>query len=63
MTNYEYLKTLSQDELVLFIMNDMAMAYDDILDESVRYWNDDEQNLTEIRMWKNWLNEQHKQKY
>lgn len=59
MTNYEYIKTLSQDELVTFIMNDMTIAANDILDEIVRCWSD-EQNSTEIRMWKNWLNEQHK---
>jgi hypothetical protein len=58
MTNYEYIKTLSQDELVLFIMNDMTMAANDILDEIIRCWSDDERSSTEIRMWKNWLNEQ-----
>ena len=62
MTNYEYIKTLSQDELVLFITNDMAIVSSDILDESVRCWSDNEQNSTEIRMWKNWLNEQHEEK-
>jgi hypothetical protein len=62
MTNYEYIKTLSQDELVSFIINDMTMAYNDILDESIRCWSDDERSSTEIRMWKNWLNEQHEEK-
>lgn len=62
MTNYEYIKTLSQDELVLFIMNDMTMAANDILDEIIRCWSDDERSSTEIRMWKNWLNEQHEEK-
>lgn len=63
MTNYEYIKTLSQDELVTFIMNDMTMAANDILDEAIRCWSDDERSSTEIRMWKNWLNEQHEEKY
>jgi hypothetical protein len=62
MTNYEYIKTLSQDELVSFIINDMTMASNDILDESIRCWSDDERSSTEIRMWKNWLNEQHEEK-
>lgn len=62
MTNYEYIKTLSQDELVLFIINDMTMASNDILDESIRCWSDDERSSTETRMWKNWLNEQHEEK-
>lgn len=62
MTNYEYIKTLSQDELVLFIMNDMTMATNDILDEIIRCWSDDERSSTEIRMWKNWLNEYHEEK-
>lgn len=35
MTNYEYIKTLSQDELVTFIMNDMTIAANDILDEII----------------------------
>ena len=62
MNNYEYIKTLSQDELVSFIINDMTMASNDISDESIRCWSDDERSSTEIRMWKNWLNEQHKEK-
>nr|DAP83063.1 MAG TPA: hypothetical protein [Caudoviricetes sp.] len=61
MTNYEYIKTLSQDELVTFIMTDMTMAFKDILDESIRCFNDDEQSSTSLKMWKNWLNEQHKE--
>lgn len=60
MTNYEYIKTLSQDELVTFIMNEVTIVSNDILDESIRCWSDDERNSTEMRMWKNWLNEQHK---
>lgn len=63
MTNYGYIKTLSQDELVTFIMNDMTMASNDILDESIRCWSDDEQSSTELEMWKNWLNKQHEEKY
>lgn len=58
MTNYEYIKTLSQDELVTFIMNEVTIVSNDILDESIRCWSDDERSSTEIRMWKNWLNEQ-----
>lgn len=60
MTNYEYIKTLSQDELVTFIMNEVTIVSNDILDESIRCWSNDERNSTEMRMWKNWLNEQHK---
>lgn len=44
MTNYEYIKTLSQDELVLFIINDMTMASNDILDESIRCWSEVQQS-------------------
>lgn len=62
MTNHEYIKTLSQDALVTFIMNDMTMAANDILDEIIRCWSDDERSSTETRMWKNWLNEQHEEK-
>lgn len=50
MTNYEYIKTLSQDELVTFIMNEVTMASNDILDESIRCWSDDERNSTELEM-------------
>ncbi len=60
MTNYEYIKTLSQDELVVFIMNELTMAFKDILDETIRCWSDDKRSSTELEMWKNWLNEQHK---
>lgn len=58
MTNYEYIKTLSQDEMIQFIVKEMSMVFEDVIDESTRAWK--HWDLVESRIWKKWLNEQHK---
>lgn len=61
MTNYEYIKTLSQDAMIQFIVNDMFIVFDNVENECALCWGDNERNSTELEMWKNWLNEQHKE--
>lgn len=59
MTNYEYIKTLSQDEMIQFIVKEMSMVFEDVIDESTRAWKN--WDSVESRIWKKWLNEQHEE--
>ena len=58
MTNYEYMKTLSKDEMARFIMNPMSEAFNIITDEMCNCWRDEE--ATGLDMWKEWLSAEHK---
>ena len=58
MTNYEYMKTLSKDEMAKFIMEPMSEAFDVITDEMCNGWRDEE--ATGLDMWKEWLSAEHK---
>ena len=42
MTNYEYMKTLSKDEMAKFIMRAMSEAFDVITDEMCNCWREEE---------------------
>ena len=55
MTNYEYMKTLSKDEMAKFIMESMSKAFDVIIDEMCNFWRDEEAQATGLDMWKEWL--------
>lgn len=55
MTNYEYMKTLSKDEMAKFIMELMSEAFNIITDEMYNCWRDEEAQATGLDMWKEWL--------
>ena len=55
MTNYEYMKTLSKDEMAKFIMEPMSEAFDVIIDEMCNCWRDKEAQAIGLDMWKEWL--------
>ena len=55
MTNYEYMKTLSKDEMAKFIMEPMSKTFDVIIDEMCNCWRDEEVQATGLDMWKEWL--------
>ena len=56
MTNYEYMKTLSKDEMAEFIVGAMSEAFDVITYEMCNCWRDEEAQATGLNMWKEWLN-------
>lgn len=60
MNNFEYIKTLSKDEMVEFIMKDMFEVFNEITDEMINYWREDEAQATGLGMWKEWLDKEHK---
>lgn len=60
MNNFEYIKTLSKDEMVGFIMKDMFEVFNEITDEMINYWREDEAQATGLDMWKEWLSAEHK---
>lgn len=50
MTNYEYMKTLSKDEMAKFIMEPMSEAFDMIIDEMCNCWREwHKSKLNEVR--------------
>ena len=55
MTNYEYMKILSKDEMAKFIMEPMSEAFNVIIDEMCNCWQDEEAQATGLDMWKEWL--------
>ncbi len=59
MTNYEYIKTLSQDEMIQFIVKEMSMVFHDVIDARTHAWKD--WDSVESRIWKKWLNEQYEE--
>ena len=60
MNNFEYMKTLSKDEMTEFIMKDMFEVFNEITDEMINYWREDEAQSTGLDMWKEWLDKEHK---
>ena len=60
MTNYEYMKTLSKDEMAKFIMKSMSEAFNIIIDEMCNFWREEEAKATGLDMWKEWLDKEHK---
>ena len=60
MTNYEYMKTLSKDEMAKFIMKPMSKAFDVIIDEMCNCWRDEEAQAIGLDMWRKWLSAEHK---
>lgn len=60
MNNFEYIKTLSKDEMVKFLMEDVSEVFDEITDEMINYWREDEAQSAELEMWEEWLSEEHK---
>ena len=59
MNNYEYIKTLSKDEMAGFIMESMPEAFNVITDEMINYWREDEAQATGLDMWREWLDKEH----
>lgn len=60
MNNFEYMRTLTKDELVKFLMEDMSEIFNEITDELCNYWREDEAQTAEFEMWEEWLSEEHK---
>ena len=60
MNNYEYMKTLSKDEMAKFIMKPISEAFDVITDEMCNCWRDEEAQTIGLDMWKEWLSAEHK---
>ena len=60
MNNFEYIKTLSKDEMAKFIMEPMSEAFDMIIDEMCNCWRDEEAQAIGLDMWKEWLDKEHK---
>ena len=60
MNNFEYIKTLSKDEMARFIMKDMFEVFNEITDEMINYWREDEAQATGLDMWRKWLDKEHK---
>ena len=58
MNNFEYMKTLSKDEMAEFIMESMSEAFNIITDEMCNCWREEE--ATGLDMWKEWLSAEHK---
>ena len=55
MNNFEYMKTLSKDEMARFIMKDMFEVFNEITDEMINYWREDEAQSAGLDMWRKWL--------
>lgn len=50
MTNYEYIKTLSKDEIARFIMGTMSEAFDVVTDEMCNCWREEEAQAAGLNM-------------
>ena len=55
MNNFEYIKTLSKDEMAEFIVGAMSEAFNIITDEMCNCWREEEAQATGLNMWKEWL--------
>ena len=55
MNNFEYIKTLSKDEMARFIMKDMFEVFNEITDEMSNYRREDEAQSAGLDMWRKWL--------
>ena len=60
MNNFEYIKTLSKDEMAEFIVGAMSEAFNVVIDEMCNCWREDEAQVTGLAMWKEWLSAEHK---
>mgnify|MGYP003398694291 CR=1 FL=1 len=60
MTNYEYMKTLSKDEMAEFIMGAVSEAFDVVIDEMCNCWREEEAQAIGLDMWRKWLDKEHK---
>lgn len=60
MNNFEYMKTLSKDEMAEFIMGAMSEAFNIITDEMCNCWREEEAQAIGLNMWKEWLDKEHK---
>ena len=60
MNNFEYMKTLSKDEMAEFIIESMSEAFNIITDEMCNCWREEEAKATELDMWREWLSAEHK---
>ena len=60
MNNFEYIKTLSKDEMARFIMKNMFEVFNEITDEMINYWREDEAQSAGLDMWRKWLDKEHK---
>ena len=54
MNNFEYIKTLSKDEMT------ESEAFNIIIDEMCNCWREEEAQATELDMWREWLSAEHK---
>ena len=60
MNNFEYIKTLSKDEMAEFIMGTMSEAFDVITYEMCSCWREEEAQAIGLDMWEQWLSAEHK---
>lgn len=60
MNNFEYIKTLSKDEMAEFIMGTMSEAFNVIIDEMCNCWRKEEAQSAGLEMWKEWLSAERK---
>ena len=60
MNNFEYIKTLSKDEMVGFIMGTMSEAFNVIIDEMCNCCREEEAKAIGIDMWRKWLDKEHR---
>ena len=60
MTNYEYMKILSKDEMAEFIVGAMSEAFNVIIDEMCSCWREEEAQAIGLDMWREWLDKEHK---
>ena len=60
MNNFEYIKTLSKDEMAEFIVGAMSEAFNVVIDEMCSCWRAEEAQATGLDMWRKWLSAEHK---
>ena len=60
MNNFEYMKTLSKDEMAEFIMGTMSEASNVVIDEMCSCWREEEAQATGLDMWREWLSAERK---
>ena len=60
MNNFEYMKTLSKDEMAEFIMGAMSEASNVVIDEMCSCWREEEAQATGLDMWREWLSAERK---
>ena len=60
MNNFEYMKTLSKDEMAEFIVGAMSEASNVVIDEMCSCWREEEAQATGLDMWREWLSAERK---